>query len=292
MQESDKFCQKEQFIRKTTMQPFRATKFDVYPPCFSMPNILPCSVRQNAFFHPSIPVKIAPKIFQSRSKTHHWKEHYIVRKWSKDTIAEEIRRLKEGGEDMNYSNIAQNQVALLRAATRYFGSWRAAVDYAGLDYEDIRRYKTWTKERIVERIKQLHADGEDLSWRHVSTAVDPQLAAAATKRKHFGSWRGAVVAAGLDYKNIRRYREWDKDTIIKELQDLHAKGVDLNAKSIEEHDITLITAARRRFDSWDRALTAAGLDYRKIVLRTPFKRRRQAEIEAAADAHAAEAAKK
>jgi len=30
----------------------------------------------------------------------------------------------------------------------------------------------------------------------------------------------------------------------------------------------LITAARRRFDSWDKALTAAGLDYKKIVLRT------------------------
>jgi hypothetical protein len=44
---------------------------------------------------------------------------------------------------------------------------------------------------------------------------------------------------------------------------------------MEEYDITLITAARRRFESWDKALTAAGLDYKKIVLRTPFKRRRR-----------------
>lgn len=184
--------------------------------------------------------------------------------------------MQKEGEDLNYANIAQNQVALLRAATRYFGSWRAAVEYAGLDYEQIRRYKTWTRDRILQRIRELHAEGQDLSWRHVSTEVDPQLAAAATKRKHFGSWRSAIEAAGLAYSDIRRYREWDEQAVIDRLRQLHAEGRELNAKSIEEYDITLITAARRRFDSWDKALTAAGLDYSKIVLRKPFKRRRKA----------------
>lgn len=179
------------------------------------------------------------------------------------------------GEDLNYATIAQSQVALLRAATRYFGSWRGAVEHAGLPYEGIRKYKTWSRERILGRIRDLHAKGEDLSWRHVSTVVDPQLAAAATKRKHFGSWRSAITAAGFKYSDIRRYREWDEQAVIDRVKQLHAEGRDLNAKSMEEHDITLITAARRRFDSWDKALTAAGLDYKKIVLRAPFKRRRK-----------------
>lgn len=205
-----------------------------------------------------------------------------MRKWSKQSIAAEIVRMQKSGENLNYANIAQQHVALLRAATRYFGSWRAAVEFAGLDYEAIRKYKTWTKERIIERIRQLHAAGCDLSWRHVSTNVDPQLAAAATKRKHFGSWRNAIEAAGLKYSDIRRYREWDEQAVINRLRELHAQGKDLNAKSVEEMDITLITAARRRFDSWDRALTAAGLDYTKIVLRKPFKRRRKAAAEAEA----------
>lgn len=185
--------------------------------------------------------------------------------------------MHDAGEDLNYASIAQNQVALLRAATRYFGSWRAAVEYAGLNYENIRKYRMWTRERILNRIRQLHSQGEDLSWRHVSTQIDPQLAAAATKRKHFGSWRNAIEAAGLNYSKIRRYREWDEQAIIDRLRELKEKGIDLNAKSMEEHDITLITAARRRFESWDRALTAAGLDYSKIVLRRPFKRRRKGD---------------
>jgi len=185
--------------------------------------------------------------------------------------------MSKQGEDLNYAAVAADQVALLRAATRYFGSWRSAVEFAGLDYDEIRRYKTWSKDRIVERIKELHGKGEDLSWRHISTQVDPQLAAAATKRKHFGSWRSAVTASGLDYGTIRRYKEWDASTITQRLQELHEQGIDLNAKNMEEYDITLITAARRRFESWDRALTAAGLDFKSIVLRTPFKRRKSAK---------------
>lgn len=192
----------------------------------------------------------------------------------------------ESGENLNYANVAQDEVALLRAATRYFGSWRLAVEFAGLNYEDIRRYKTWSRDRIVERIRELSEKGEDLSWRHVSTKVDPQLAAAATKKKHFGSWRNAVVSAGLNYSQIRRYREWDENTITQRLREIHEQGIDLNAKNMEEYDITLITAARRRFESWDRALTAAGLDYKKIVLRSPFKRRKTSAQENSAGRHA------
>ncbi len=197
----------------------------------------------------------------------------VTRRWSLETIALEILRRYQAGEDLCYSTISTHDTALLRASMRYFGSWRNAVEAAGLNYEDVKRYKTWTSERIVNRIRELHAQGADLSWRHISTRLDPQLAAAATKRKHFGSWRSAITAAGLDYNHIRRYREWTPERITHRLQELHRQGVSLNARHIETYDITLLTAARRRFESWDHALTAAGLDYREIVLRAPFQRR-------------------
>lgn len=196
-----------------------------------------------------------------------------MHKWSREAIGFEIRRLYDAGEVLTYSNAAAVHVALMRAAIRYFGAWGAAIESAGLNYDDIRQYKSWSRARILARIRELNAQGEDLSWRHVSTVVDPQLAAAATKRKHFGSWKAAVHAAGLDYSMIRRYREWNESSIIQQVCELSEEGVDLNAKNIEEYDITLITAARRRFESWDKALTASGLDYKKIVLRAPFKRR-------------------
>jgi len=194
------------------------------------------------------------------------------RKWSKESIAMEIVSMYESGENLNYSSIANTNLSLLRAATRYFGTWEAAVNFAGLDYDQIRRYKSWTRERIVSRIQELHKQGIDLSWRNVCLNVDPQLAAAATKKSHFGSWREALEASGLDYDSIRRYREWDDERVLQMVREFHARGKGLNAKNMEHEDITLITAARRRFDSWHQALTAAGLDYRQIVQRAPFKR--------------------
>jgi len=76
----------------------------------------------------------------------------------------------------------------------------------------------------------------------------------------------------LNYDEIRRYREWDDERILTMVREFHTNGVELNAKTMEQEDITLITAARRRFDSWHKALTAAGLDYTEIVHRAPFKR--------------------
>ena len=193
-------------------------------------------------------------------------------KWSKESIALEIVHAYESGENLNYSGIAAANLALLRAATRYFGTWEAAVRFAGLDYDSIRRYKSWSRQRIIARIQELHQAGTDLSWRNVCLHVDPQLAAAATKKSHFGSWREALEAAGLDYDAIRRYQEWDDTRIIERVKEMQRGGHGLNAKNMEQEDITLITAARRRFDSWHHALTAAGVDYRDVVLRAPFKR--------------------
>jgi hypothetical protein len=96
----------------------------------------------------------------------------------------------------------------VQAAVRYFGSWQAAIESAGLNYEEIHKYKVWTKERILDRIRELHQQGEDLSWRHVSLRLDPALAASAVKKNHFGSWQEALEQAGLDYEQIRRYQEW------------------------------------------------------------------------------------
>ncbi len=54
------------------------------------------------------------------------------RKWNKDAIALEILSMYESGENLNYSSVASNNLSLLRAATRYFGTWEDAVRFAGM----------------------------------------------------------------------------------------------------------------------------------------------------------------
>lgn len=196
----------------------------------------------------------------------------MKRVWTKHSIAAEILDLYEHGADLNYASVIKNNSSVVQAANRHFGSWEAAVNFAGFDYSHFRRYKSWCRERIIARIQELHAQGIDLSWQNIKRNADPQLASAAVKKGHFGSWRDAVEASGLDYDAIRKYRDWDEDRVLTMVREFHERGAGLNAKNMGIEDITLITAARRRFESWPQALTAAGLDYHGIVQRAPFRR--------------------
>lgn len=179
--------------------------------------------------------------------------------WNKEVIACEIRRAFEAGDDLSYSGFSRACPSLFRAATRYFGTWQSAVEAAGICYDAVRRYRAWTNEKILAAIRDRRARGLDLSWRHVAEQGDPGLAAAATRSIHFGSWRAAVTAAGLDYDHICRYRRWSRDGILRAVRQRHARGLALNAKTLERDDTALLTAARRRFASWEQALDAAGL---------------------------------
>jgi hypothetical protein len=196
----------------------------------------------------------------------------MSQKWTKEAIALEIVNMYESGENLARSHVEMSYPTLLSAATRHLGSWEGAVRFAGLDYDRFRLYQSWTRERIIARIQELHAQGSDLSWGSVSRRTDKGLAAAATRKNHFGSWREALAAAGIDYDTVRRYREWNRLQIVKMVRHRHDCGASLNAMNVDRDDTALITAARRQFDSWPDAITAAGLDYREIVKRAPFKR--------------------
>lgn len=196
-----------------------------------------------------------------------------VPRWTRETILGEILRRYETEQDLSYSGLLREDLPLLRAATRHFGSYPLAVAAAGLNYEDLRRYRTWTNERIIARLRELDAQGADLSWRHVSTKLDPTLAAAAVKAHHFGSWQKALEAAQLDYDKIRRYHDWSEAEVLRLIRSRFETGQPLNAKALEKEHTALITAARRRFPAWHASLQAAGLDYKQIVLRSPSEKR-------------------
>ncbi|MBM3457464.1 MAG: hypothetical protein FJX77_02855 [Armatimonadetes bacterium] len=180
--------------------------------------------------------------------------------WNKDTIAAEIVRIHQASEPLSYGEMQKKHLRLLRAAIRHFGSWRDAVEFAGLEYDQIRRYQVWTHDRIIERIQQHHTAGADLSWRHVSTVLDPPLAAAAIRPNRFESWQAALQAAGLDYDEIRRHRSWDSNGVIREIQQRHAGGESLRVSDVAQADPALVAAARRNFDTWYDAVVAAGID--------------------------------
>ncbi len=188
-------------------------------------------------------------------------------RWTRKNIITEIKRLHEAGEPLNYSAAEENHLNLVRAAAWHFGTWRHAVESAEVDYDSLSRYQRWNKARIIERIHELHQQQQDLSWRAVSTRVDPPLAAAALRPNGFKSWREALAAAGIDVEDIARYQYWDETKVLKAIRSRKRAGEPMSSKSLQTSDQPLFCAARRRFGSWDAALDAAGLNAEKIRLR-------------------------
>lgn len=185
-----------------------------------------------------------------------------------ETILDAIRALHGSGAELNYSSVHRRHQSLVRGAEFHFGTWKRAVERAGFCYDTVSRYQKWTRERVVDAIRAHHRAGHDLSWRAVSTRVDPPLAAAALRpNSGFATWHDAVLAAGLDPERLSRYRHWTPKRVVSEIRQLARRGGGLSSKGVRMQHAALYCAARRRFGSWDAALVAAGFDPCEVRLR-------------------------
>ena len=81
-------------------------------------------------------------------------------------------------------------------------------------------------------------------------------------------------AAGTDPAQVRRYEAWDKQKIIRHIKQRAKAGQDLNSKAMQEQDCKLFNAALKRYEGWDGALKAAGINPEKIYKRRRWDRER------------------
>src|SRR5262245_22767650 len=99
-------------------------------------------------------------------------------RWTKDQILQRLLRLHQSGADLSYNALAKRRQPLLSAAAYHFGSYRAAVERAGIEYDAHCRRPRWTRKRIIALIKQARRAGESLNWSAVTRRRD-ELARAA-----------------------------------------------------------------------------------------------------------------
>src|SRR5829696_6222324 len=186
--------------------------------------------------------------------------------WNRDEIIRTLKKLYKSGEDLSYNALAAKRQALVSAAAYHFGSYRRAVEKAGIDYADVTRRPRWTRQMIIGLIKDAKRDGADLHWSAVTKRRDElgKAAFASLQPRLFGSWDRALHGAGLDADEINRYRKWDKQTIIWELRHRFRDHEPLNSGAIQREDPGLHAAAVRHFTSYDAALRAAKFDPEKV----------------------------
>lgn len=186
--------------------------------------------------------------------------------WDKPRILKELKRLERRGTDLSYNALARKHQPLLSAAAYHFGSYRKAVERAGIDYAEVTRRPRWTKPRIIALIKKGKRSGHDLHWSAVTKRRDElgRAAFASLQPRLFGRWDRALHAAGLDADEVSIYRTWDRNTVAFELRARVADRQPLNSGALQKEDSGLHAAAVRHFGSYDRALRAARIDPEQV----------------------------
>ena len=104
--------------------------------------------------------------------------------WHPNMITHHILSNKDK-EPLNSYYYATTYPDVYAAAEREFGSWKDAIEAAGLDYNSIKKYKSWTRQLVIEAIKEAHAKGEAINSKSAQNNMKPLYMAAI---KRFRSW--------------------------------------------------------------------------------------------------------
>jgi Homing endonuclease associated repeat len=196
--------------------------------------------------------------------------------WSETEIVAAIRRFahREGRPPTNreFVQLVRSEPShpTLGAVLGQFGSWNAALRAAG--FAPHRR--DWSKVEIIAALRDF---GEHngraptyTEWLAAPAPAEPAHPTASTVVTHFGEWRAALKAAGLEAPSISKLtrRSWSEENIIEAIRACASREGRTpsardwrNAGSNPPHPNSATVA--KRFGSWGKGVEAAGLKPRQ-----------------------------
>lgn len=158
---------------------------------------------------------------------------------------------------------------LYMGAVRLFGSWRKAIEAAGLDYDATRiKSKYPTPESVAHEIRRRHELGVSVKTSDIQHGEQRDTALYSQGDKFFRSWKKAIKAAGLRYRDAvpSRRKYSTRESVISEIRQRQRAGLSIRASDVKtgpHRNVTLWLSARRLFSgSWALAVRRAGFSYR------------------------------
>jgi len=120
-----------------------------------------------------------------------WEER--GQRWTRKRVITAIKK-----RHRKHQSLRRNLVpaALHDAACRLFGTWRAAIEKAGLNYDHIRILRQWSRKKVIKYVQELAAQGIPITSKHIKEHY-PYLYSAGIK-KFPRSWSKVLRAAGFD----------------------------------------------------------------------------------------------
>lgn len=174
-------------------------------------------------------------------------------------VVKEIRARASQGRPLNSG--ATRGDWLYAAAVYCFGSWGAAVQAAGFDYEDIHQRKPMSSDDVLEEIRRMAQRDEPLLARS-----NPRLTG--WSKRFFGSWASAVRQAGYEPQGNRK---WTAESFAETLRPELAAGHPMGSLAvIRRMGEGVYKAGCKLYGSWQHAVEAARC---QLVAQAPAGRR-------------------
>jgi hypothetical protein len=175
-------------------------------------------------------------------------------KWTREEIIRCILDLDAKGYPLTVGKPGVSP-ALYQAGSRIFGSWRNALQAAGLSPDRGSRAERWPPAKTLMVIRNLSQRRRPLRKKELEERFGGLVSAA---RRIFGSWSKAILASGVDPAKLRRVVPWTRERVLETLLTRALRNQPVSARLMEPRSI--VEAGRRFFGSWSATLEAAGLD--------------------------------
>lgn len=181
--------------------------------------------------------------------------------WDADAVVAAIRARHEEGEPIAVTKCPRS---LVSAANRVFGGWRAAVEAAGIDYEQVLLRRDYSDAELLDWLRQLSLSNPSMTLYDLDRLGEHTVAC----RRRWGALEHAAMAAGLSGWPVRVHHEaMGHEEIASELRRLARAGESLNFAAVRRNPERrrLVDGALKRYPSWDAAVAAAGLPSQRKI---------------------------
>ena len=187
----------------------------------------------------------------------------VIEHWDETRVIHEIVKRHRAGESVAYKKAPTK---LIDAALYYCGSWKEAIEMAGLDYESIRRSSpAWDRTRILAALRSSAKSPRRGVGR--DGAIDPALSLAAGRA--FGTLRAALAAARLSPNDLLRRTRLSDEELATALRRVLRQQPNMTRGDLNRSPLGRVL--KRRFRTAARGLRQLGIEW------TPAPPRRRAQ---------------
>jgi superfamily II DNA or RNA helicase len=177
--------------------------------------------------------------------------------WKQEILAF-IHARKKKALKLNSWAVEKIAPKVINRARRIFGSWDQALQAAGLDPDEVRPRRRWTRQSALEAIRDRKRKGLALN---VAAMLNEDLNLKNASSWLFGSWNHALRAAGIDPNSVRvRRRDWTRQAVVTAIRERRRRRLPVNAAAVQKEAGGLADAVYNFFLTWSAALSAAGID--------------------------------